>query len=51
MASFYGGKQGITYHIVERYDQIFFDIDNQQYIKIIGDVVSNIQENKIFETQ
>lgn len=48
MASFYGGKQGITYHIVERYDQIFFDIDNQQYIKIIGDVVSNIQENKIF---
>ncbi len=28
MASFYGGKQGITYHIVERYDSIADMVDN-----------------------
>lgn len=48
MASFYGGKQGITYNLVERYDKLFFDIDNQEYIKIIGNTTSNIQENQIF---
>ena len=25
MYSFYGGKQGLTYHIVERFDTLYFD--------------------------
>lgn len=30
MYSFYGGKQGRTYNIVQRYDEIFFDKDNEE---------------------
>ena len=28
MYSFYGGKQGLTYHIVERFDTLYFDPDS-----------------------
>ena len=33
MSSFYGGKEGRTYHIVQRYDAVNLNIDSIPFIE------------------
>lgn len=56
MYSFYGGKQGRTYHIVERFDLLYINYnDNQKYPPIDvsskyspGDIIKNEVGDKIY---